>query len=37
MTDVQEPRSGNEDTRYDYDSWTLDDQIFPWLVDTNGQ
>lgn len=35
-TDAQEPRGGDGNAGYDYDSWSLNEQCFDWPVDTNG-
>jgi hypothetical protein len=37
MTDGSELHDGDEDKEYEYDSWVLTEQSFPWLVDANGQ
>jgi hypothetical protein len=34
---MPEPYDGGEDQDEDYESWTLSDQDFPWLIDANGQ
>jgi hypothetical protein len=36
MTEGAGPPVG-EDKQYDYDSWVLTEQSFPWLIETNGR